>query len=140
MAAPVLLAQPDGPLAFVGLTHLSAGYGAVLRCIRRNGRWSTKLVARIEGTPTAAASAADGGAVFVTAHGVGRVSPSGVVRTLLRRVFDGLYPSSIATDAEPRTTRSGPTSATGRPTRTVTWSASRGCARCASSGGMTLSC
>ncbi len=93
-----LLSQPEGPLAFVGLTHLSAEYGAVFRCVRRNGRWKAILLARIEGTPTAATAEASGGALFVSTHGIGRVSQSGAIRTLLRRDFDGLYPSSIATD------------------------------------------
>jgi hypothetical protein len=95
-----LVPQPDGPLAFVGLAHLSAEYGAVLRCARLNGQWKATLVARIGGTPTAVGSEANGGAVFVTARTIGRVSPSGAVQTLLRRDFDGLYPASVATDTK----------------------------------------
>jgi len=93
-----LMAWPTGALAFVGLAHLSADYGAVFRCFRENGRWTARLVSETDGAPTAAARAPDGGAVFVTGQGVGTVTTSGVVKTVLRSNFADLYPGSIVVD------------------------------------------
>lgn len=94
-----LVMQEAGPLVFVGLNHLSADFGAVLRCVRRAGRWDTVLITRIEGAPTAVTRRSNGEAVFVTTSGISRVSPSGRVASLLKRDLDSLYPESIATDA-----------------------------------------
>jgi hypothetical protein len=94
-----IVEQQGGPLVFVGLNHLSADFGAVLRCVRREGRWDTRLISRLDGAPGAAARLSNGDAIFVTTRGIGRVTPSGRVGSLLKRDLDGLYPESIATDA-----------------------------------------
>jgi hypothetical protein len=87
-----------GPLVFVGLAHLNADFGAVLRCVKQDGEWQTVTLAALAGAPLLAVRERDDSVLFVTTEGIGRVTPAGRQIALLRRSLGNLYPGSLVVD------------------------------------------
>jgi hypothetical protein len=103
-----IVAQPAGPLVFVGLAHLSADYGAVLRCVRREGRWATRFVSRLDAAPGAAARLLTGDAVFVTTRGIGLgIWTCGIDNVENDEWVEGCFNTAMACARCPRRRRPG---------------------------------